>query len=90
LCYLLVKIQNETGARPGRKVKIINLGLDPEEAVAMGLEIEKVEKSGRKKGVASYVDPVWEGWLQQYRVELNAMSTPQFIAWLEGKIQLYG
>jgi len=49
LCYLLVKIQNETGARPGRKVKIINLGLDPEEAVAMGLEIEKVEKSGRKK-----------------------------------------
>jgi len=40
---------NETGARPGRKVKIINLGLDPEEAVAMGLEIEKVEKSGRKK-----------------------------------------
>ena len=31
----------------------------------MGLEIEKVEKSGRKKGVASYVDPVWEKWLQE-------------------------
>lgn len=82
-------LQNETKARPGRKVKIINLGLDPEEAVAMGLEIEKVEKSGRKKGVASYVDPRWESWLQSYRVELNAMSTPQFIAWLEGKIQRY-
>ena len=82
-------LQNETGARPGRKVKIINLGLDPEEAVAMGLEIERVEKSCRKKGVASYVDPVWEKWLQECRVELNAMSTPQFLAWLEGKIQLY-
>jgi len=82
-------LQNETRARPGRKVKIINLGLDPEEAVAMGLEIEKVENSGRKKGVASYIDPDWESWLQDYRVELNAMSTPQFLAWLEGKIKLY-
>lgn len=82
-------LQNETKARPGRKVKIINLGLDPEEAVTMELEIERVEKSGRKKGVASYVDPKWESWLQEYRVELNAMSTPRFIAWVEEKIQRY-
>ncbi|MDJ0304511.1 hypothetical protein [Dehalobacter sp.] len=82
-------LQNETKARPGRKVKIINLGLDPEEAVSMGLEIEKAGKTGRKKGVASYIDPEWESWLQDYRVELNAMSTPQFLAWLEGKIRLY-
>jgi nicotinamide riboside kinase len=32
----------------------------------------------------------WENWLQHYRVELNAMDTPQFIAWLEGKMQQYG
>ncbi|MCO1604379.1 hypothetical protein [Desulfosporosinus nitroreducens] len=82
-------LQNETRARPGRKVKIINLGLDPEEALAMGLEVERVGKSDRKKGVASYIDPRWESWLQNYRVELNAMSTPQFLAWLEGKIQLH-
>lgn len=81
-------LQNETKARPGRKVKIINLGLDPEEAVSMGLEIEKVEKS-RRKGVANYIDSKWEYWLQEYRVELNAMSTPQFLTWLEGKIRLY-
>ncbi len=31
----------------------------------------------------------WVSWLQENRVELNAMSTPQFLAWLEGKIQLY-
>ncbi len=82
-------LQNETKARPGRKVKIINLGLDPEEAVSMGLEIEKAGKTGRRKGVASYIDPEWESWLQYYRVELNAMSTPQFLDWLEGKIRLY-
>ena len=82
-------LQNETGARPGRKVKIINLGLEPEEAVAMELEIEKVEKSGRRRGVASYIESQWEGWLQRNRVELNAMSTPQFLAWLEEKLQRY-
>jgi hypothetical protein len=70
-------------------VKIINLGLDPEEAVTMGLEIEKAEKSGRRKGVASHIGSAWASWLQVNRVELNAMSTPQFLAWLEGKIQLY-
>ena len=82
-------LQNETRARPGRKVKIINLGLDPEEAVTMGLEIERVARSGRRRGVASYIDPGWESWLQINRVELNAMSTPQFLAWLEEKIRLY-
>lgn len=25
----------------------------------------------------------WERWLQSYRVELNAMTTPQFMAWLD-------
>jgi len=82
-------LQNETKARPGRKVKIINLGLEPEEAVLMGLEVEKVEASSRQRGVAGYISPVWKDWLQEYRVELNAMSTPQFIAWLEGKIRSY-
>lgn len=82
-------LQNETRARPGRKVKIINLGLEPEEAIAMGLEIERVEKSNRKKAVAGYVDPVYERWLQNFRVELNAMSTPLFIAWLERKLRPY-
>lgn len=82
-------LQNETGARPGRKVKIINLGLDPEEAVDMGLEAEKVGKAGRRRGVAGYIEPYWEEWLQENRVELNAMSTPQFLTWLEEKLRRY-
>lgn len=82
-------LQNETKARPGRKVKIINLGLDPEEAVAMGLEMEDAEKTKKKKAVADYIELKWQTWLQSKRVELNAMSTPQFIDWLEQKIQMY-
>src|SRR5262249_1312448 len=28
-------------------------------------------------------------WLQRHRVELNAMTTPQFIEWLDGKMAGY-
>jgi hypothetical protein len=31
----------------------------------------------------------WENWLQTHRIELNAMTTPQFIAWLDGKLAGY-
>ena len=31
----------------------------------------------------------WEEWLQTHRVELNAMTTPQFIEWLDGKMAAY-
>ncbi len=61
----------------------------------MGLEVETVEESKRRKPVADYVkeredtapdSDTWEGWLQTHRVELNAMTTPQFIEWLDGKM----
>lgn len=82
-------LQNETRARPGRKVKIINLGLDPEEAIEMGLEIEEIERNDRGKPVADYVGIAWGEWLQSHRVELNAMPTPVFLEWIERKISLY-
>jgi hypothetical protein len=47
--------QGATKARGARKIKIINLGLDPWEALAMGLEVEMVKASDRQKPVASYV-----------------------------------
>jgi len=31
----------------------------------------------------------WSEWLQTHRVELNAMSTPQFIQWLDTKLIHY-
>ena len=72
-------LQEGTRARPGRRVEIVNLGLDPAEALDMGLPAEEIEGKGRRP-VAAYIDREWRGWLQTHRVELNAMTTPRF--WL--------
>jgi DNA topoisomerase VI subunit B len=95
-------LQNETKARGARKIQVINLGLEPWEGVKMGLEIEPVEGTDRRRAVAPYVDEYdpqwrswlesrrcdsWEEWLQEYRIELNAMPPAQRIAWLTEKIE---
>jgi hypothetical protein len=80
--------QEETKARGARKVKIINLGLEPHEAIEMGLEVEPIEEAERYRPVAEYARQ-WEEWLQTQRVELNAMTTRQFIEWLDGKMADY-
>jgi hypothetical protein len=87
--------QEETQARGARKIKIVNLGLEPWEAVAADLEVETVEQGDQRKAVADYVrahadGAYWEKWLQTHRVELNAMTTPQFIAWLDRKMAAHG
>jgi hypothetical protein len=86
--------QEATKARGARKIKIINLGLEPWEAYAAGLEVETLKDDERRKPVAEYVlhrdGHDWEEWLQTNRVELNAMTTPQFIEWLDGKMADYG
>jgi hypothetical protein len=90
-------LQDATVARAARKVKIINLGLDPWEALNMSLQVEEFTTKGdRKQPVARYVQNYndespppasgcdsWEEWLQGRRVELNAMTSPQFLAWLD-------
>jgi hypothetical protein len=88
--------QEETRARSARKVKVVNLGLEPWEALANGLEVEPVKAGDRRRPVAAYVDrhpcgiaKSWSEWLQTHRVELNAMSTPQFVAWLDEKMADY-
>ncbi len=49
-------LQEATKARGARKIKIINLGLEPWEAVEMGLEVETLEDAKtRQKPVADYV-----------------------------------
>ncbi len=90
----------ETKARAGRQVGIVNLGLDPWEAIEMGLEVEAFSrKSDRKQPVARYIRNAnqappedyddWSAWLQSNRVELNAMTSPQFVAWLNEKLLPY-
>lgn len=80
----------ETKARAKRTVEVINLGLDPEEANNMGLQVETFRtEGGRKMPVASYVDYEWVDWLQTQRVELNAMTSEEFITWLDEKFAPY-
>lgn len=91
-------LQDETLSRPRRRVKIINLGLEPWEAVEMGLQVEEIKRknnSTTKLPVARYLYErsdarEWREWMQHNRIELNAMSTPEFLEWLEGKMEKYG
>jgi hypothetical protein len=96
--------QQATKARGARKINIVHLGLQPWEAVAAGLEVEEVEKGDQTKPVADYIKAAdasgehgkapggmsWEKWLQTHRVELNAMTTPEFIDWLDAKMAKHG
>ena len=59
------------------------------------MEVEDVDEKERRKPVADYVrdredGEHWEEWLQTHRVELNAMTTPEFIEWLDGKMAEHG
>lgn len=78
----------ETRARPGRDVEVINLGLEPHEAIEMGLPVESVDPD-RRVPAADYLPQHWKDWLQTKRVELNAMTSPQFIGWLDSKLAEY-
>jgi hypothetical protein len=87
-------LQEATKARGARKIRIINFGLEPWEAVEMGLEVETLEKTDNLRPVANYIrkrrdGDYWVKWLQTHRVELNAMTTPQLIAWLDEKMAAY-
>jgi hypothetical protein len=81
-------LQEETAARGARNVKIINLGLEPAEGRRMGLAVEDVTYD-KRQAVADYVPDADKEWLQQHRIELNAMTTPQFLAWLDAKFEPY-
>ena len=96
-------LQEATRARGARKIKIVNLGLEPWEAVAAGFEVETVPQGEKRKAVANYVlerdaefpneapgGTSWEEWLKTHRVELNAVTTPEFIEWLDRKLAAYG
>jgi hypothetical protein len=81
-------LQEETAARGARNVKIINLGLEPREGRAMDLQVEEV-KYKNHPAIADYVPPSDQIWLQDKRIELDAMTTPQFLRWINAKFESY-
>jgi hypothetical protein len=78
-----------TRARPGRRVHVVNLGLEPEEALGMDLPVEEFEPKKRAVPVAEYVSDEWREWFQTHRVELDAMEPDEFLAWLDRKLLGY-
>jgi hypothetical protein len=85
-------LRAETRARGARSIEIIDLGLQPWEARAMGLESESFAKGRKERPVADYVKArsdgaYWAQWLQSNRYELNAMTMPQFLGWITEKIE---
>jgi hypothetical protein len=89
----------ETIARGARKMHVHNLGLEPWEGVRAGLQVETFDRRKQRVPVARYIKDAdnlgdegeapngqsWEDWLQTNRIELNAMTSPQFVGWLEAK-----
>ena len=79
-----------TRARPARTVEVVNLGLDPAEGLELDLPVEPViEKGDRRAPVADYLEEEWGEWLQSNRIELDALETPDFIEWLDTKMEAY-
>jgi hypothetical protein len=77
-------LHEATRARGKRKVHVENLGLDPAEGRAMGLQVETFKANkDQRLAVASYIPDSDKIWLQSNRIELNAMTTPQFLEWLD-------
>jgi hypothetical protein len=90
------KLQEATKARGARRIRIVNLGLDPWQGLGMGLAVEqaaKDENGQKRKPVGEYVRQQgleWEEWLQTQRIELNAMTTPQLLEWLDCSMKKHG
>jgi hypothetical protein len=72
------------------EVEVVNLGLDPAEAREMGLAAEAVTRKKGRVPVADYIPDDDKEWLQRNRIEINAMTTQQFIEeWLTAKVAAY-
>jgi hypothetical protein len=92
-----------TKARAARLVEVIDLGFFPWVSLAEGLLRERAErKSSKRRPVADYIkardrandasgnpnnEPNWESWLQNWRVELNAMTTAEFVTWMNAQFK---
>ena len=98
-------LTHATRARAARLVEVIDLGFFPWVALSEGLLRERTErKSSKRRPVADYIkardransasnpnnEPNWESWLQNWRVELNAMTTAEFVDWMNEQFIKHG
>src|SRR5262249_35128555 len=85
LCEMVKKGREQhTDSRP---IEIINLGLEVAEVQDMGLEVEDLPEKSKAVACADYVSDEDREWLQEHRCELNSMTTPEFLEWLDEKFK---
>lgn len=92
-------LREETRRMPGYRVDVLDLGLKIEDGIAMGLE---TEEATRKKALPEGLElseverqtfqgrsVVRNAWVYK-RMELNTMSAPQLVAYVERKLAAAG
>ena len=84
-------LAQETRTSKGLKVKVLDMGLQVADALNMGLEPEKLPETKKlPEALAVRLTEIEARFLTTNRIELNAMSTSQFVAWLEGYLSKLG
>jgi len=80
-------LAEETRTSRGLDINVIDIGLKVEEALALGLEKERVRvKRQLPKALCQHLTDSEYDFLRQYRIELNTMTTDQLISWIESKL----
>jgi hypothetical protein len=86
-------LQHATRYRPARKVQVIDLGLNYEEAIALvdagRARVENFKRRRQDRPVGRHIDPDTREWFQSHRVELDVFKSREFIAWLDKKLDGY-
>ena len=85
-------LQEATRARDRRRIEIVDLGLYPQQAIEMGLPVEDISYK-RPQPISDYMRSQpgnWHAWLQHHRVELNALSPAELMAFLDEKVEEHG
>jgi hypothetical protein len=88
-------LQEATRARGRRRIEIVDIGLQPWDAIGEMKLPEEDVKYDKEQPVAAYVlarddGRAWKTWLQEHRVELNAMPPGQLIRWLDAAVEAHG
>jgi hypothetical protein len=94
-------LQEETRRMKGYRVDVVDIGLKLEEAIEMGLQAEEfTRQQDIPQGVKEDLTELEEEWFIGRkvgkkswvcrRIELNAMSAPQLVAFIEAKLAEHG
>ena len=84
-------LAEETRTSKGLDIRVIDIGLSVDAALAMGLQRERVTvKHELPAALVERLATNEYNFLKHYRIELNAMATDQLVSWIEGELAEMG